>query len=202
MCSLRFKNNCLTIERVRFASKIISLLSNVFASLRYRSKHHYRSCRLLLFRYPCHYYCRCLLLNPFLFIRGLSCPSSVQASLTQNCLKLTIPGFPYNCLSVSCGDISFKKNPRSCIGLEIKPQIQIAFTSFLTLLPSANFLLSDLVGRDSPLQIVMAVWPTIIVSRGLSHLTQKIQIKTKSVPNCHYYLQRAVIPDWKGGIAL
>ncbi len=28
--------------------------------------------------------CRC---NPFLFITGLSCPSSVQTSLTQNCLK-------------------------------------------------------------------------------------------------------------------
>jgi hypothetical protein len=46
-------------------------------------------------------------INPFLFIRGLSCPSSVQASLTQNCLKLTIPGFPYNCLPVFCGEIGF-----------------------------------------------------------------------------------------------
>jgi hypothetical protein len=33
--------------------------------------------------------------NPCLFLRGLSCPSSVQTSLTQYCLKLTIPGFPY-----------------------------------------------------------------------------------------------------------
>jgi hypothetical protein len=30
--------------------------------------------------------------NPFLFIRGLSCPRSVQTSLTQNILRLTIPG--------------------------------------------------------------------------------------------------------------
>jgi hypothetical protein len=45
--------------------------------------------------------------NPFLFIRGLSCPISVQTSLTQNCLKLTILGFPYNYLPVSCGDIGF-----------------------------------------------------------------------------------------------
>jgi hypothetical protein len=37
-------------------------------------------------------------LNPFLFIRGLSCPSNVQTSLTQNCANY-IPGFPYNCLS-------------------------------------------------------------------------------------------------------
>jgi hypothetical protein len=48
-------------------------------------------------------------INPFLFIIGLSCPRSVQTSLTQNFLKLTIPGFPYNLLPVSCGDISFKK---------------------------------------------------------------------------------------------
>ncbi len=57
-------------------------------------------------------------INPFLFIRGLSCPSSVQTLLTQNCLKLTIPGFPDNCLPVSCGDTGFlKKNPRSSFGL-------------------------------------------------------------------------------------
>ncbi len=48
-------------------------------------------------------------LNPFLFIRGLSCPCHVQTLLTQNCLKLTIPGFPYNLLPLSCGagDIGF-----------------------------------------------------------------------------------------------
>jgi hypothetical protein len=55
-------------------------------------------------------------------------------------------------------------------------------------------LLSDLVGCDSPLQIVMAVWRTIIFSRGLSHPTQKVQIQTKRAPNFHYFLQRAVIP--------
>jgi hypothetical protein len=47
------------------------------------------------------------MVNPFLFIRGLSCPGSVQTSLTQNCLKLTILGFPYNLFPVSCGDIGF-----------------------------------------------------------------------------------------------
>jgi hypothetical protein len=47
--------------------------------------------------------------NPFLFIIGLSCPRSVQTSLTQNFLKLTLPGFPYNLLPVPCGDIGFKK---------------------------------------------------------------------------------------------
>jgi hypothetical protein len=45
--------------------------------------------------------------NPFLFIRGLFFLRSVQTSLTQNCLKLTIPGFPDNLLSVSCKDIGF-----------------------------------------------------------------------------------------------
>ncbi len=34
--------------------------------------------------------------NPFIFIRWLSCPHSIHTSLTQNCLKLTFPGFPYN----------------------------------------------------------------------------------------------------------
>jgi hypothetical protein len=38
MCLFRFENNFFTIKRVHFASKIISLLSNVFASLRYRRK--------------------------------------------------------------------------------------------------------------------------------------------------------------------
>ena len=33
-CSLRFENNLLTVERIRFASKIIFLLSKVFALLR------------------------------------------------------------------------------------------------------------------------------------------------------------------------
>ncbi len=37
------------------------------------------------------------------------CPRSVQTSFTQNCLHLTIPGFPYNLLPVFCGDIGFFK---------------------------------------------------------------------------------------------
>jgi hypothetical protein len=49
-------------------------------------------------------------INPFLFIRGLSCPSCIQASLSLNCHKLTIPGFPSQLSScVSCGDTGFKK---------------------------------------------------------------------------------------------
>jgi hypothetical protein len=48
-------------------------------------------------------------INPLLFIRGLSCPNCIQASLSLNCLKLTIPGFPHNCLPVSCGEIGLLK---------------------------------------------------------------------------------------------
>ncbi len=40
--------------------------------------------------------------------------------------------------------------------------------------PMQTILLSDLVGCDSPLQIVMTFWGTIIVIRGLSHPTQKV----------------------------
>jgi hypothetical protein len=41
----------------------------------------------------------------------------------------------------------------------------------------------------------------IIVSSRLSHPAQEDQIQ-KSAPNCHYYLQRAVTPDWMGSSAL
>jgi hypothetical protein len=83
---------------------------------------------------------RCLkVLNPFLFIRGLSCPCSVQTSLTLHCDKLTIPWFPCNLLLVSCGDIGFfiYKKHRSSIGLEIRPQS--TFTAFRALLHSENY---------------------------------------------------------------
>ncbi len=46
--------------------------------------------------------------NPFLFIEGFFCTCSVKTSLTQNYLKLTIPRFPYNLLSFTCGDIGFE----------------------------------------------------------------------------------------------
>ena len=69
---------------------------------------------------PCVSMC-VTVLNPFLFIRGLSWPRCVQASLYLNCPKLII--FPYSLLPVSCGDIGLNKvkirncsttpNPRS-----------------------------------------------------------------------------------------
>jgi hypothetical protein len=64
-----------------------------------------------------------------------------QASLSLNCVKLTIPGFPHNCLLVSCGDIGFKKKPRSNIGLEIK----VPFLPLGRSCPLQTILLSDLV---------------------------------------------------------
>ncbi len=81
----------------------------------------------------------------------------------------------------------------SSIGLEIRPQS--ACTIFRALLPSANYLLSDLVGCGSPLEIVLAVWhtffqfdarqTTIIVCSGLPHQIQQVQILKKCV-NDHY----------------
>ncbi len=76
--------------------------------------------------------------NPFIFIGGLSSPCSVQTSLTQNCLKLNISGFPYNCLPVSCGDIVFKKSRSTVVLLEIRPE-----SAFTALGPSYQ-VLSDL----------------------------------------------------------
>ncbi len=81
--------------------------------------------------------------------------------------------------------LAFFLNPRSCIGLEIR-----FIKPFLPLGPSCplqTILQSDLVGRDSPLQIAMASWLTIIFSRGLSLPIHKIWIQTKRSPNCHYY---------------
>jgi hypothetical protein len=142
-----------------------------------------------------------VILNPFLFIRGLSCPICIQASLFLNCLKLTISGFPHNCLSVSCGDIGFKK----ILGLVLawKSGLKVPFLPLGRSCPLQTILLSDLVGCDSPLQIVMAFWCNImyIVSRGCHTRPRKFE-HTKRASNCYYYLQRAVTPAWMGSIAL
>jgi hypothetical protein len=57
----------------------------------------------------------------------------------------------------------------------------------------------------------MVVWCTffkfevrqtaIIVSKGCHTQPRKFKLK-KSLPNCHYYLQNAVTPDWMGSIAI
>jgi hypothetical protein len=116
-----------------------------------------------------------LSINLFLFIRGLSCPGCIQTSLSLNCLKLTTEYLDFltthKCLLVSCGDIGFfKQNPRSSISLELG--LKVLFLPLVRSCPLQTIMLSDLVGCDSPLQIVMAFWCTITVSRGLSHPTQ------------------------------
>ena len=70
--------------------------------------------------------------NPFLFIRGLSCPRCIKDLLSLNCLKLTIPEFSYLVLT-----LAFSKNTRFSIGLEIRPQS--AFSAFRALMLSANY---------------------------------------------------------------
>ncbi len=108
--------------------------------------------------------------NPFLFIRGLSCPSCIQASLSLNCLKLTIPGFSSQLSScILWWHWLFKKNPRSIISLEIMPQS--AFSAFMVILHSANYS-AEWSGRE---------WQPFAVSNGL--LVQS------------YCQQRAVTPD-------
>jgi hypothetical protein len=107
--------------------------------------------------------------NPFLFIRGLSCPRSIQDSLSLNCIRLTIPRFPHNSLHVLWWHWLFKKNPRSSIGLEIRPQS--AFSDLRVLLPSANYS-AEWSGW---------VWQSSADSNGLLEH--------------HYFQQRAVTPD-------
>jgi hypothetical protein len=100
----------------------------------------------------------------FLFIRGLPCPSCIQASLSQNCLQLTIPGFPHICLPVSCDDNGLKK----ILGLVLawKAGLKVPFLPLELSCPLQTILLSDLVGCENPLQIVMAFWHTILSAEG------------------------------------
>ncbi len=138
-------------------------------------------------------YCGMWFPSPFLFIRGVSCPRCVHCGRPQslNSLKLNIPRFLHNCLPISCGDIGSGNQA-----------LKVHFMPLGRSCPLKTILLNDLVGCDSPLQIVMAFWGTIIISRGMSHPTQKVWIQTKRVPNCHHYLHRAVTPNWMGSIAL
>jgi hypothetical protein len=80
--------------------------------------------------------------------------------INSNCLKLSIPGYFYNLILVSCGDIGIQK---ICIG-QVFAWIVGLRMPLLPLGPSCplqTILLSDLVGRGSPLQTV--VCPTAIL---------------------------------------
>ncbi len=89
-------------------------------------------------------------------------------------LYYSIPGFPYNCLLVF---VKLKKNPRSSISLETRPES--AFTTFRALLPSA----------DKSTERSVRVWQPSADSNG--HLEHQIW----RGPNGHCYLQLAVTPD-------
>ncbi len=97
-------------------------------------------------------------------------------------LSYSSEGSPRNCLLSPCGEIGFKK----ILGLVLawKSGFKVPFLPLGRSFLLQTILLNDLVGCDSPLQIVMAFWCTIIVSRGLSHPTQKVLIQIKRVPNC------------------
>ncbi len=114
--------------------------------------------------------------KPFLIHPGFSCSCCVQASLYLNCLKLTIPGFPYNCLPVSCGDISFKK--KTLVWYFPGIRHQSAFTAFRAFLPSKNYS-AEWSGR---------VWQPSADSNG--HLAPFFKIW-----NRHYSQQRSVSPN-------
>ncbi len=109
-------------------------------------------------------------INPFLFIRLLFCPSCIHASLSLNCLKLTIPGFPHNCLPVSWGDNGFKK----ILGLVLawNSGLKVStLSAFRALLPFENYS-AEWSGR---------VWqPSADSNSLLAH---------------HYCQQRSITPD-------
>jgi hypothetical protein len=83
-------------------------------------------------------------------------------------IDLTIPGFSHNCLPVSCVEIGFFKKS---LVLAWKSGLKVSLLPLGRSCPFQAILLRDLVGCDSPLQIVMAILHTIIVSKGLSHPT-------------------------------
>ncbi len=123
---------------------------------------------------------------PFLFIRGISCPGSVQTSLIQNWLKLPISGFPYNCLPVSCGDIHFLK-VILCLVLAWKSGLKASLLPLGPSYPLQTSLLSDLVGCDSPMRIVMAIWWPFFLEAAI----------TTSAGGCHTWLDGQHCPLWK-----
>ncbi len=103
----------------------------------------------------------------------LSCPSCIQASLSQN--YTWISSQLSSC--ISWWHWLIKKNPRSSIGLEIRPQS--AFSAFRALLPSANYCAEWFGGVWQPSADSNGLLGHITVSRWLSHPTLKVRIQTK-----------------------
>jgi hypothetical protein len=65
----------------------------------------------------------------------------------QNCFKLFIPGFPYNLLPVSCGDIGFKKSLAQVLAW--KSGLKVPLLLIGPSCPTNYILLRDLVGCGS-----------------------------------------------------
>jgi hypothetical protein len=144
--------------------------------------------------------------NPFLFIRGLSCPSSVQASLILNSLKLTMPGFPYNCLPVSSGDMGFLKK---IIGLVLawKSGLGVPLLPLGPFCPLQKILLSEVGYADSNGRLAHffqfeARQTVISFYSQQSRLSSKFELKTKCAKRpllfaegCHTQLDKQHCPE-------
>ncbi len=108
------------------------------------------------------YSCR-IFFNHFLFNREPYCARSVQTSFTQNCLKTSIPGFPYTLLPFFCGDIGFKKKHGSILTWKSALKVTLlplrASCHLQTIMLRAG---GNLFSFLSVLQIVMAVWHTLM----------------------------------------
>jgi hypothetical protein len=94
---------------------------------------------------------------------------------------MALPGFPYNLLPVSCANIGLSQVLARKSGLKV-PLLPLGPSC-----PLQTILLSDLLGFDSPLQLVLDLWTAFLqlevhqtaikVSSGLPHLTQQVQFK-------------------------
>ncbi len=126
------------------------------------------------------------LINPFLLIRGLYCPSIVQSSLTQIVFLTTVP--------VSCGDIDIFK--KSKVYYWPGNQASKSPNCFRALLPSANKSAecsgkvwqpsADSKGVCALLFKFEARQMAITFFRGLSHPTGLEALPSENIPLCFF----------------
>ncbi len=117
-------------------------------------------------------------MNPFLFIRGLSCPQQCSSTINS---KLSYANYTWiSCIPVSCDDIGLTKN--LCLVFVWKSGLKVPS---LTLGPSCTLqtiLLSDQVGCDRPLQLAdsnIRLVHFFTICSSLSRPTRKVQILKK-----------------------
>ncbi len=96
--------------------------------------------------------------NPVLFIKEHSRPCSAQTSLTQNCPELTILGFLTTSFLFLVVSLAFKQIDQV---LKWKSGLKVPLLPLGPSCPLQTILLSDLVGCDSPHQIVIVIWRTL-----------------------------------------